>query len=620
MSNQQKDTVKPVVRPAGGHGPMGRMGGGEKPKSMKNALKQLLTYIKPYRVQFLFMIIFAMLGAALAIAGPKLLGNITTEIQKGISFNPLSGTFALNINYDVIYQIVYLLIGLYVASLIFNVTQGLLVNKMTQKITKQLRTDLFNKMDRLPLKYFDQHPHGDTLSRMTNDIDTIGQALSSSVSTLFSSITLMVGVLIMMLSISFWLTLIAVLTLPLTAVLMGTIMKKARGFFRRQQMTLGLLNGHIEENFTNQQIIKAYRAEASMLKTFDTHNKDLYESSWKSQFISGLMMPLTTFVGNLSYVAVSVVGGILAISRGLMIGDIQSMLMYVRTFSQPLGNIAQSLTMTQTALAASERVFEFLNEKEMELETNKVTLEEVKGNIVFDHVKFGYVEDKEIIHDFNATIKAGQKIAIVGPTGAGKTTLVNLLMRFYELNSGSIQVDGVKTTDLTRHQVHELFGMVLQDTWLFKGTIKENLKYGRPDATDEEMYEAAKAANIHHFVKSLPFGYDMVLDENASISQGQKQLLTIARAMVNNAPMLILDEATSSVDVRTELLIQEAMDNLMKGRTTFVIAHRLSTIKNADLIFVLKDGNIIETGKHQDLLDQKGFYADLYNSQFEVSE
>ena len=620
MSNQQKDTVKPVVRPAGGHGPMGRMGGGEKPKSMKNALKQLLTYIKPYRVQFLFMIIFAMLGAALAIAGPKLLGNITTEIQKGISFNPLSGTFALNINYDVIYQIVYLLIGLYVASLIFNATQGLLVNKMTQKITKQLRTDLFNKMDRLPLKYFDQHPHGDTLSRMTNDIDTIGQALSSSVSTLFSSITLMVGVLIMMLSISFWLTLIAVLTLPLTAVLMGTIMKKARGFFRRQQMTLGLLNGHIEENFTNQQIIKAYRAEASMLKTFDTHNKDLYESSWKSQFISGLMMPLTTFVGNLSYVAVSVVGGILAISRGLMIGDIQSMLMYVRTFSQPLGNIAQSLTMTQTALAASERVFEFLNEKEMELETNKVTLEEVKGNIVFDHVKFGYVEDKEIIHDFNATIKAGQKIAIVGPTGAGKTTLVNLLMRFYELNSGSIQVDGVKTTDLTRHQVHELFGMVLQDTWLFKGTIKENLKYGRPDATDEEMYEAAKAANIHHFVKSLPFGYDMVLDENASISQGQKQLLTIARAMVNNAPMLILDEATSSVDVRTELLIQEAMDNLMKGRTTFVIAHRLSTIKNADLIFVLKDGNIIETGKHQDLLDQKGFYADLYNSQFEVSE
>ena len=620
MSNQQKDTVKPVVRPAVGHGPMGRMGGGEKPKSMKNALKQLLTYIKPYRVQFLMMIIFAMLGAALAIAGPKLLGQITTEIQNGIFLNPLSGSFALNINFEAIYKIVYILIGLYVSSLIFNVTQGLLVNKMTQKITKQLRTDLFNKMDRLPLKYFDQHPHGDTLSRMTNDIDTIGQALSSSVSSLFSSITLLVGVFIMMLTISFWLTLIAILTLPLTGMLMGMIMKKARGYFRKQQMTLGQLNGHIEENFTNQQIIKAYRAEGAMLETFDAQNKDLYESSWKSQFISGLMMPLTTFVGNLSYVAVSIVGGILAVSRGLMVGDIQSMLMYVRTFSQPLGNIAQSLTMTQTALAASERVFEFLNEKEMDVEENKVSLKEVKGNIIFDHVKFGYVLDKEIIHDFNATIKAGQKIAIVGPTGAGKTTLVNLLMRFYELNSGSIQVDGVKTTDLTRHQVHELFGMVLQDTWLFKGTIKENLKYGRPNATDEEMYEAAKAANIHHFIKSLPFGYDMVLDENASISQGQKQLLTIARAMVNNSPMLILDEATSSVDVRTELLIQEAMDNLMKGRTTFVIAHRLSTIKNADLIFVLKDGNIIETGKHQDLLDQRGFYADLYNSQFEVSE
>lgn len=616
MSNQQKNNERPVVRPM--HGPMGRMGGGEKPKSMKNALRQLLSYIKPYRIQFLVMIIFSMLGAALAIVGPKLLGNITSEVQKGISYNPLSGSFALNIDYTAIYQIVYLLIGLYAASLIFNVTQGVLVSKMTQKISKQLRSDLFNKMERLPLKYFDQHPHGDTLSRMTNDIDTIGQAMNSSVSSLFSSITLVIGVLIMMLTISGWLTLVAVITLPLTTVLMGFIMKKARGFFRKQQVTLGKLNGHIEENFTNQQIIKAYRAEQAMLQTFDTHNKDLYESSWKSQFISGLMMPLTTFVSNLSYVAISVVGGILAISRGLLIGDIQSMLMYVRTFSQPLGNIAQSLTMTQTALAASERVFEFLNEKEMDLEENKVHLNQVKGDIVFDHVKFGYVEGKEIIHDFNATIKAGQKIAIVGPTGAGKTTLVNLLMRFYELNSGSIKVDGIKTTDLTRHQVHELFGMVLQDTWLFKGTIKENLKYGKPDATDEAMYEAAKAANIHHFIKSLPFGYDMVLDENASISQGQKQLLTIARAMVANAPMLILDEATSSVDVRTELLIQEAMDNLMKGRTTFVIAHRLSTIKNADLIFVLKDGNIIETGKHQELLDQKGFYADLYNSQFEV--
>lgn len=617
-SVQHEQTLKPAVRPM--HGPMGRMGMGEKPKSMKKALQQLFTYIKPYRTMFFIMIGFAMLSAALAIIGPKLLGNITTEIQKGITYNPISGTFALSINYTVIFQIVYLLIALYTLSLMFNVTQGVLVSNMTQKISKQLRTDLFSKMERLPLKYFDQHPHGDTLSRMTNDIDTIGQALNSSVSSLFSSVTLVIGVLIMMLTISGWLTLVALVTLPLTSIMMGVIMKKARGFFRKQQQTLGQLNGHIEENYTHQQIIKTYRAEQEMMITFDQHNKELYQSSWKSQFISGLMMPLTTFVGNLSYVAISVVGGILAAGGSLMLGDIQSMLMYVRTFSQPLGNIAQSLTMTQTALAASERVFEFLNEKEMDVEVETKTIDAIKGDITFEHVRFGYDENKEIIHDFNATIHAGQKVAIVGPTGAGKTTLVNLLMRFYELNSGSIKIDGIPTTSLTRHQVHELFGMVLQDTWLFQGTIRENLKYGNPDASDEAMIEAAKAANIHHFIKSLPYGYDMVLDENASLSQGQKQLLTIARAMVANAPMLILDEATSSVDVRTELLIQEAMDNLMKGRTTFVIAHRLSTIKNADIIFVLKDGNIVETGHHQALLEQKGFYADLYNSQFESAE
>jgi ATP-binding cassette subfamily B protein len=615
MSNNQETTRRPAARPM--HGPMGGMGGGEKPKSMKNALKQLLGYIKPYRIQFLFMIIFAMLSTALAIVGPKWLGKITNEIQKGISFNPLSGTFALSIDYDVIFKIVYALIALYGLSLIFNIIQGVIVANMTQRITKQLRTDLFHKMDRLPLKYFDQHPHGDTLSRMTNDIDTIGQSLNSSVTSLFSNVTLMIGVLIMMLSISFWLTVVVVVMLPVTALLMSFIMKKARGFFRKQQATLGLLNGHIEENYTHQQIIKTYNAEKKMLDTFETHNKDLYESSWKSQFISGLMMPLTTFVGNLTYAALAVVGGILAVTKGLLIGDIQSMLMYSRNFSQPLGNIAQSLTMTQTALAASERVFEFLNEEEMVTEEKKIKTDKVKGNVSFEHVKFGYTPDKEIIHDFSADIKAGQKIAIVGPTGAGKTTLVNLLMRFYEINDGSIKVDGISTKQLTRHQVHELFGMVLQDTWLFKGTIRENLKYGNQEASDEKMIEAANAANIHHFIKSLPNGYDMILDENASISQGQKQLLTIARAMIADAPMLILDEATSSVDVRTEILIQEAMDRLMKGRTTFVIAHRLSTIKNADMIFVLKDGNIIETGTHQGLLDQQGFYADLYQSQFE---
>lgn len=616
MSNKQETRTTHSARPM--QGPMGRMGAGEKPKSMKRALKQLLTYIKPYRVKFLFMIIFAMLATALAIAGPKLLGNITSEIQKGITYDMFTGTFAININYEAIFNVVFLLIGFYIASLVFNVIQGVLVSGMTQRISKQLRSDLFNKMERLPLNYFDQHPHGDTLSRMTNDIDTIGQALNSSIASLFSSATMIIGVLIMMLTISFWLTLVAIVSLPITTLLMSLIMKRARGYFRKQQATLGMLNGHIEENYTNQQIIKAYKAEHVMLETFENHNNSLYDSAWKSQFISGLMMPLTTFVGNLSYGAIAVVGGILAASRTLLIGDIQSMLMYVRNFSQPLGNIAQSLTMTQTALAASERVFEFLNEKEMQVEEVNLSIEAIKGDITFDHVRFGYLPEKIIIHDFSAQIKAGQKIAIVGPTGAGKTTIVNLLMRFYELNSGSILVDGIPTTSLTRHQVHDLFGMVLQDTWLFKGTIKDNLKYGNPQATDEHMFEAAIAANIDHFIRSLPHGYDMILDENASISQGQKQLLTIARAMIANAPMLILDEATSSVDVRTEKLIQEAMDRLMKGRTTFVIAHRLSTIKNADLILVLKDGNIIETGKHTDLITKNGFYADLYNSQFET--
>ena len=617
MSNKHETQTKPSARPM--HGPMGRMGGGEKPKSMKKALKQLLSYIKPYRIKFLFMIIFAMLATVLAILGPKLLGNITSEIQKGITYDMLTGSFAVNINYEVIFNVVYMLIVFYIASLIFNVIQGVLVSGMTQRISKQLRTDLFNKMERLPLNYFDQHPHGDTLSRMTNDIDTIGQALNSSIASLFSSATMIIGVLIMMLTISFWLTLVALVSLPITTVLMSIIMKRARGYFRKQQATLGLLNGHIEENYTHQQIIKAYKAEPIMLDTFEKHNSSLYDSAWKSQFISGLMMPLTTFVGNLSYGAIAVVGGLLAASRSLLIGDIQAMLMYVRNFSQPLGNIAQSLTMTQTALAASERVFEFLNEKEMETEDVNINIETIKGDITFDHVRFGYLPDKIIIHDFSAEVKAGQKIAIVGPTGAGKTTIVNLLMRFYELNSGQILVDNIPTTSLTRHQVHDLFGMVLQDTWLFKGTIRDNLKYGNPEATDEAMFEATKAANIDHFIKSLPHGYDMVLDENASISQGQKQLLTIARAMIANAPMLILDEATSSVDVRTEKLIQEAMDRLMKGRTTFVIAHRLSTIKNADLILVLKDGNIIETGRHQELISKAGFYADLYNSQFETA-
>ena len=618
--NHQQEEQKPVTPsgPRGGHGP-GRMMIGEKPKSMKKALKQLIKYLKPYQAAMILVMILAMFGAAFSILGPRLLGNITNEVQNGITYNPISMTFSTNINFDVIWRIVYILIGLYILSYTFNVTQGVMITRLTQKITKEMRSRLFDKMEKLPLKYFDRTSHGDTLSRMTNDIDTIGQALNSSVSTLISSVTLIIGVFIMMITISWQLTLVALLTLPLSAAIMRLIMKKSQKYFRGQQKTLGQLNGHIEESYSGLTIIKTFNAEDKAIETFEEHNEELYKSAWKSQFFSGLMMPLMGFIGNLSYVATSVVGGILAVSKKLLIGDIQSMMQYIRTFSQPLGQIAQAMTQAQSALAASERVFEFLNEEEMTEEVEKLVLSSVKGDVEFKHVKFGYSEDQEIIHDLNVKIKAGQKVAIVGPTGAGKTTIVNLLMRFYEVNSGDILVDGISTKRMTRHEVHKLFGMVLQDTWLFKGTIKENLVYGKRDATMEEVIQASKTANVHHFVKSLPFGYDMQLDENSSVSQGQRQLLTIARAMVADAPMLILDEATSSVDVRTEQHIQEAMDELMKDRTTFVIAHRLSTIKNADLILVLNEGNVIEMGKHQELLDQNGFYADLYNSQFETA-
>ncbi|MBU1094707.1 MAG: ABC transporter ATP-binding protein/permease [Firmicutes bacterium] len=590
---------------------------GEKPKSMKKALTQLIKYLRPHRFKLMMVMAFAMIGATFSILGPRLLGNITNEVQKGIAYNPLTSAFIVNINFDAIWNIVYILIGLYAGSYIFNLTQGIIISRLTQKITKEMRANLFDKMAKLPLKYFDKTSHGDTLSRMTNDIDTIGQALNSSVSSLFSSVTLIIGVFIMMLTISWQLTIVALLTLPLSAVIMRLIMKRSQKYFRSQQKTLGKLNGHIEETYSGQQIIKAFNAEEKAEETFDEWNEGLLNTAWKSQFFSGLMMPIMGFIGNLSYVAISVFGGILAVGGSLLIGDIQSMMQYVRTFSQPLGQIAQAMTQAQSALAASERVFEFLAEEEMEAETESICLRKIQGEVEFKHVKFGYSEDKEIIHDLNVKIKTGQKVAIVGPTGAGKTTIVNLLMRFYDVNSGDILVDGVSTKRMSRDYVHELFGMVLQDTWLFKGSITDNLIYGRRDATMEQVIEASKTANVHHFVKSLPFGYDMILDENSNISQGQKQLLTIARAMVADAPMLILDEATSSVDVRTEKLIQEAMDQLMKDRTTFVIAHRLSTIKNADLILVLKDGNVIETGKHQELLDQNGFYADLYNSQFE---
>lgn len=598
-----------MSRPQRGPGRQGRFL--EKPKSMKIAFKQLRSYIKPYRLLFILIILLASLSAVFSILGPRLLGLITNEVQIGI-FD------GLGINFTKVFAIMWSLVALYLLSYLFNVLQGLMSTRVTQRITKTMRSDIFLKMDRLPLKYFDQTPYGDTLSRMTNDVDLISQTVNSSITQIFTSITLLVGVLVMMFVVSWQLALVSLIGVPISGLLVRMLMKISQKFFRRQQQTLGSLNGHIEETYAGQQILKVYQAEDKFLNVFEQHNDDLYDSSWKSQFLSGLMFPVMNFIGNLSYVFIAVIGGLLAVSRTVLIGDIQSMLQYVRQFNRPMSNIAQNLTQFQSALAATERVFEFLNEEELEPETETQTLPEVKGSVEFSNVNFGYEPDKQIIYDFNLQVKPGQKIAIVGPTGAGKTTLVNLLMRFYEVDSGDIRVDGVSTQAMSRHDVHKLFSMVLQDTWLFQGTIKDNLRYGRHDATDELVYEAAKTANVDHFIRSLPYGYEYELTETSSISEGQKQLLTIARAMVTNAPILILDEATSSVDVRTEMHIQEAMDELMKGRTSFVIAHRLSTIKNADVILVLNDGNIVEMGNHDELLEKAGFYAELYQSQFEM--
>jgi len=602
------------------HGP-GSRGIAQKPKSMKAAFSQLLNYLKPYQFILLLVTFFAIASTVFNILGPKLIGNMTDIIQEGVELayeNATSSNILVEIDIDAILNIVFLLISFYILSFIFNLFQGILIARTTQKITKQLRKDLYAKIDKLPLSYFDRTSYGDTLSRMTNDVDLIGQTLNNSMSQFVTSVALLLGITIMMFTINAVIALISIVLIPLSMVIIRMIMKTSQKYFRSQQKVLGQLNGHIEETYSGQQILKVYQAEGKFLDSFDTNNKKLFENAWKSQFLSGMMMPITRFISNLSYVAIAVVGGIFAVNGTLGVGGIQSLLMYNRRLNQPLGTVAQAMTQIQSALAASERVFEFLKEEEMPIEESQESINSVKGAVSFKHVKFGYEKDKTIIHDFNLEVKPGQKVAIVGPTGAGKTTLVNLVMRFYDIDAGQIKIDGIDTTKMTRHDVHQLFGMVLQDTWLFEGTIMDNLKYGRKSATDEEVYRAAKTANVHHFIKSQPFGYNMILKENSNISQGQRQLLTIARAMVSDAPMLILDEATSSVDVRTEQLIQDAMDELMKGRTTFVIAHRLSTIKNADVILVLKDGNVVETGTHDALLEKNGFYADLYNSQFEV--
>lgn len=613
MSN---DMPKRRRGPMGGHGPGGGMMGGEKAKDFKGTMKTLLGYIGKFKVSIFFVIIFAIGGTIFNIVGPKILGKATTEIFNGLVGKVSGGS---GIDFTKIAHILLFLLGLYVLSALFSFIQGYIMTGVSQKMTYQMRKEISEKIDRMPMSYFDKNTHGEILSRVTNDVDTLSQSLNQSATQMITAVTTLIGVLIMMLSISPLMTLIALLILPVSMGLISVIVKKSQGYFKSQQEYLGHVNGQVEEVYGGQNIVKVFNKEEDVIKVFDETNEILYQSAWKSQFLSGMMMPIMQFVGNLGYVAVAVMGGYLVIQKTIEVGDIQSFIQYVRNFTQPIQQVAQVANMLQSTAAAAERVFEFLDEKEEDQTVaNPVSVEGLNGNVEFEHVHFGYSEDRIIINDFSADIKQGQKIAIVGPTGAGKTTMIKLLMRFYDVNSGAIKIDGHNVKDFNRSELREMFGMVLQDTWLFHGSIKDNIRYGKLDATDEEVIEAAKAAHVHRFVQTLPNGYDMELNEEASnVSQGQKQLLTIARAILADPKILILDEATSSVDTRTEVRIQKAMDNLMKGRTSFVIAHRLSTIRDADLILVMKDGDIIEQGNHEELIARGGFYADLYNSQFE---
>ena len=606
MSNQGR-------RGGMGHGPMGA---GEKAKDFKGTMKKLWDYIREYRVGLFFVMVFAICSTVFSIAGPKILGKATTEIFNGLVGKISGGS---GIDFEKLGRILIGLLCLYVASAIFSFIQGYIMTGISQKITYRMRKDISEKIHRMPMNYFDKVTHGEVLSRVTNDVDTLSQSLNQSATQLITSTTTLIGVLIMMLSISPLMTVVALLILPISLTLISVIVKHSQKFFRDQQNYLGHVNGQVEEVYGGHNIVKAFNKEEDVIRTFNETNDILYQSAWKSQFLSGMMMPIMQFVGNLGYVGVSILGGYLAIKGSIEVGDIQSFIQYVRNFTQPIQQIAQVANMLQSTAAASERVFEFLEEEE-EVQTveHPVSIEGLKGNVSFDHVKFGYNPDHIIIKDFSVDVKQGQKIAIVGPTGAGKTTMIKLLMRFYDVNEGAILVDGHDIKDFNRGELREMFGMVLQDTWLFNGTIEDNIKYGKLNATHEEVVEAAKAAYVDQFVQTLPNGYNMILNEEASnVSQGQKQLLTIARAILADPKILILDEATSSVDTRTEIRIQKAMDNLMEGRTSFIIAHRLSTIRDADLILVMKDGDIVEQGKHQELLNQNGFYAELYNSQFE---
>lgn len=596
--------------PPGGMGGPGSMPGpGAKPKNFKKTISQLMQYCKVFLPMIIIALVLAMAGAIFNIVGPELLSEITDLITEGLM---------TSVDINAVVNVAAILAFLYGLGALFNYIQGFIMATVTQRVSKNLRTDLSTKINRLPLKYFDTTSTGDVLSRITNDVDMIGQTMNQSLSTLVSAITMFLGSLIMMFYTNWIMAISAILSTIIGFALMTFIISKSQKYFVQQQKELGKLNGHIEEIYSGHHVVKVYNGEKNAKETFHEINTRLYDSAWKSQFMSGLMMPLMMFIGNFGYVVVSIVGAVLAVNNVISFGVIVAFMIYIRLFTQPLSQIAQAATNLQSTAAASERVFEFLAEEELAEESvKKEKLEKAIGDVEFKNVRFGYSEDKMVIKNFSANAKAGQKVAIVGPTGAGKTTLVNLLMRFYEVNSGEILIDGIPTNKLTRGNIHDLFSMVLQDTWLFEGTIHENIVYSRKGVTNEEVVEACKAVGLHHFIQTLPKGYDTILDDKANLSTGQKQLITIARAMVDHKPLLILDEATSSVDTRTEVLIQQAMDKLTVGKTSFVIAHRLSTIKNADLILVMKDGDIIESGNHFELLEKNGFYAELYNSQFE---
>lgn len=603
--------------------PRGPMGGpgrgmipGEKSKDFKNSIEKLVRYLGRYWYAIVAVMIFAAVSTVFSVAGPKVMARATNALVEGLG-KKIAGTGSIDFTY--IAKVLLFTLGLYICSAVFSFIQGMIMTGITQKTCYRMRKEISEKINRMPMKYFESRTYGEVLSRITNDVDTLGQSLNQSVTQIITSVATLVGTLVMMISISGIMTLISLVILPVSAILISFIIKHSQKYFRQQQEYLGHINGQVEEVYGGHLVVQAYNKQESTIKKFEDTNQILFQSAWKSQFLSGLMQPIMQFVGNLGYVGVAISGGLLAIRGTIGVGEIQAFIQYVRNFTQPIQQIAQVANMLQSMSAASERVFEFLDEEEEELTVeHAVHLDHVDGYVDFSHVSFGYNPGQIIIRDFSAHVTPGQKIAIVGPTGAGKTTMVKLLMRFYDVTGGAIQVDGHDIRDFNRQELRDAFGMVLQDTWLFKGSIMENIRYGRLDATDEEVIEAAKAAHAHHFIQTLPGGYQMELNEDASnVSQGQKQLLTIARAILADNPILILDEATSSVDTRTEVRIQKALDNLMRGRTSFIIAHRLSTIRNADLILVMKDGDIIEQGTHEQLLAQKGFYADLYNSQFE---